>query len=695
MSTIGEIYVVIKGDNTPLKKSVKESTSLIDDMMGTMGKGMAAGAIAAGALALAIKGIQFNAAAEQAQVSFGVMLGSADAARVALKQLKDYADKTPMQFKDVRDATQILLQFGLTINKAIPIMKMLGDVSGGDAQKLNSLALAFGQASSAGRLMGQELLQFINAGFNPLLEISKQTGESMRELKDRMAAGGISIAEVEGAFKRATSEGGQFYGMLDAQSKTLTGSFSTLTDAFDSFLGMATGALSKPITELFVELTKWLNNMAPVFQVVGFALSGIVKTLTMALKIFNVVTDSIKWIYDAGVKILETLGLVKQLGEEQNKNDETRIKNLEKIKDLTDPKNLQAGFEAERLRGQALQKLAIQQSKAREEELKGLAVLRDAGILNAKQYLESKMKVQQKVIDGITEEVKKTGQITEAQELEVEKRKAIMQSYADQIVAIDNNSQAAIEKRRAESFKVQEDLHKAFVLMVEESNASVLAETEANAAAQQKAAEDSLESWDGFYKSQQDSIKTNQEMAIQFMGILKGGFADAFTSLGEAIVKQQDVWGALGKAGIRAISGIIRAIGDQLTAMAAADTVKAIAALFSPLTAPFAPGLFAAAGIEAAGAAAAYTTAGIVGNSYAMGTDFVSTSGTKLVGEMGPELVQLPQGAKVFSNARTESILDKEKSISVVNNYYSPESINAVEADRLARRAAREMRLAF
>ena len=68
---------------------------------------------------------------------------------------------------------------------------MLGDVSQGNKERFDSLTLAFAQVGSAGKLSGQDLLQFVNAGFNPLNEISKMTGESMAELKERMSAGGV------------------------------------------------------------------------------------------------------------------------------------------------------------------------------------------------------------------------------------------------------------------------------------------------------------------------------------------------------------------------------------------------------------------------------------------------------------------------------------------------------------------------
>ncbi|TAE87609.1 MAG: hypothetical protein EAZ81_13840 [Verrucomicrobia bacterium] len=97
---------------------------------------------------------------------------------------------------------------------------MLGDVSMGNAERFSSLATAFAQTTAAGRLMGQEVLQFVNAGFNPLAQIAKDTGRSMADLKKEMEDGKISVDMVRQAFVKATSEGGLFFKAIDKGSAT-------------------------------------------------------------------------------------------------------------------------------------------------------------------------------------------------------------------------------------------------------------------------------------------------------------------------------------------------------------------------------------------------------------------------------------------------------------------------------------------
>lgn len=193
-----------------------------------------------------VKGSFMKAAdMEQVQISFGVMLGSDAAGNDMIKQLEQRAAKTSFEMPSLTAAAQKLLQFDVAAESILPTLDMLGDISGGNAQKLDSLALAFGQMASTGRLMGGELLQMINAGFNPLQEISKRTGKDIKTLKKEMEMGDIDAETVIQAFRDATSEGGRFYGMMAKQSKSAVGLMSTLRDAW----GLNMLAFGQPVME--------------------------------------------------------------------------------------------------------------------------------------------------------------------------------------------------------------------------------------------------------------------------------------------------------------------------------------------------------------------------------------------------------------------------------------------------------------
>ena len=193
-------------------------------------------AIGAGLSYLAKTGIDAAMSMESLTAQFTVMTGSAERANAVLSEIADFAAKTPFTKLGLADAGKTLMAFGIEGQKIVPTLRMLGDVAGADQNKLKSLALVFGQIQSTGRLMGQDLLQLINQGFNPLNVISEQTGISMAKLKDAMAQGAISADMVTAAFQAATSEGGLFFGNLEAQSQTLQGRLSTLQDNFQTAL---------------------------------------------------------------------------------------------------------------------------------------------------------------------------------------------------------------------------------------------------------------------------------------------------------------------------------------------------------------------------------------------------------------------------------------------------------------------------
>lgn len=168
--------------------------------------------------------------AENSAISFEVLLGSSEKATDMLGKITEMAAKTPFEKMDLQNAAQQMLNFGVAENQVLGYMKQLGDIAAGDKQRFQSLALVFGQVSSAGKLSGQDLLQFINAGFNPLKELADMTGESYASLQDKMSKGLITTDMVAKAMNKATSEGGKFYQMMDKMSATTGGRISSVID---------------------------------------------------------------------------------------------------------------------------------------------------------------------------------------------------------------------------------------------------------------------------------------------------------------------------------------------------------------------------------------------------------------------------------------------------------------------------------
>lgn len=274
MAEGGEVKYRVTADTASLKKSLDDANKSVDKVAKTSEQTGKTGAAAFDKIklaALALKaavvattgklltsGIQYNAQMESYQASFETMLGSQEAAIKKLEELRTMAAETPFELSDLASATQTLLSFGVEVDKVSGYMEMLGDVSQGNRDRFNSLTLAFAQVSSAGKLTGQDLLQMVNAGFNPLQEMTVMTGKSMSELRDEMSKGSISADDVAAAFQHATSEGGRFYNAMEKQSKTMSGQLSTLRDNASMLLGSLTQGASNFISRTVLPA---LNNM--------------------------------------------------------------------------------------------------------------------------------------------------------------------------------------------------------------------------------------------------------------------------------------------------------------------------------------------------------------------------------------------------------------------------------------------------
>lgn len=252
-------------------------------------------------------GVSYNSEMEQYTTSFTTMLGDQAKAQQLVNDLKREAAATPFGMGDLAKNTQTLLAFGISAEEAQVRLKQLGDISQGDSQKLESLTLAFAQVSSAGKLTGQDLLQMINAGFNPLEEISRQTGKSIGELKEEMSQGAISADMIAGAFASATAEGGRFYGAMEAQSKTFTGQLSTLEDGVANLKGLLAGGLTSALAGSVLPMVNgWVDALTEAFENDGA--QGLITALQSVLQeALTFISDQLPTVMDTGLKIVTAL----------------------------------------------------------------------------------------------------------------------------------------------------------------------------------------------------------------------------------------------------------------------------------------------------------------------------------------------------------------------------------------------------
>lgn len=276
----------ITGDATGFDRAIKDaekSAGNFQKTIGDMGKKLSSAGMslqsagkkitmATTAFAgIAAIGVKYNATMETYATSFEVMTGSAEKAAEVVDELKDIAASTPFEMPELAETTQLLMNYGSTADDALDKMQMLGDISQGSAEKMNRIATAYGQMSSAGKVSLEDVKQMIEAGFNPLQEISESTGESMESLYDRISAGTISVDEITASMQRSTSEGGRYFQSMEKQSQTFSGQMSTLKDNVQGLLGNVTsGIFEKLAQDVLPKINEVLTTVNTAFEEGGF-----------------------------------------------------------------------------------------------------------------------------------------------------------------------------------------------------------------------------------------------------------------------------------------------------------------------------------------------------------------------------------------------------------------------------------------
>lgn len=247
---------------------------------------------------------------ESYEVSLEAMLSSKEKADAMLGTFREMAATTPLTLGALAGGAKTMLGFGLASESVVPHLKAIGDISGGNAEKFSSLVLSFSQMSSVGKLMGQDLLQMINAGFNPLEEISRKTGKSIGVLKEEMSKGAITSKMVQDAFISVTQEGGRFNGMLEKQGQGLMGLQAQFQGAWETMLnniGQGQEGVIQNGYKLAIDLVKNYEKVGQVLAGIVIAV-GAYKAALIACNVVESVSLSIKAAHTLALRA-QALGL--------------------------------------------------------------------------------------------------------------------------------------------------------------------------------------------------------------------------------------------------------------------------------------------------------------------------------------------------------------------------------------------------
>lgn len=308
----GTLIFETKLDTKGLRYGLKSVDDKLKGLQKTATLGL--GAIASGLIAAGTAGVKFNAQMEQYTATFETFTGSAEEATKTMDRLLELGASTPFETTDLADATQLLMAYGFTADEAVNSLTMLGDASQGNAEKLTSIATGFARMKSSGKVTLEYLNLMIENGFNPLNQVAEDTGMTMAEVYDAISAGEITFEQVQSAMEKMTSEGGQYFGLMEKQSQTLNGRLSTLSDTVQMKLGEAFQVVSDKITELLpnviefvenIDVTQATNSIIALAGALGSVLT-VVTAIRGVIKLFNIIT----FIQSAGglATIISTIG---------------------------------------------------------------------------------------------------------------------------------------------------------------------------------------------------------------------------------------------------------------------------------------------------------------------------------------------------------------------------------------------------
>lgn len=227
---------------------------------------------------------------EQLTISFETFLGSAEKAKQVIGDLKQFEASTPFEAEQVNQAGRALLAFGFSTEELIPTLRAVGDVAAGTGKDFNELVLIYGKAKAQGLIQGEELNQLAEAGIPIYAELGKVLGVAESKIRKMGEEGKISFNDLEKVFQNLTGEGGRFNNLMEKQSKSLGGLYSTLKSQVMGFLAQVGTAIAPLLKEL---LTVFINIGEHVGKVVIPVLKGFVDRQMALLRGFKSLSEAV------------------------------------------------------------------------------------------------------------------------------------------------------------------------------------------------------------------------------------------------------------------------------------------------------------------------------------------------------------------------------------------------------------------
>lgn len=211
---------------------------------------------------------------EQTEIAFNTMLQSREKGNALMQEMVELAKNTPMQFSEVSQGAKQLLAYQVEAEKLTETLSMLGDISSGLGVPMSRLILVYGQVRAKGRLMGDDLRQFTEAGVPMIAMIAKNMGIAQSAVADMVSEGKVGFKEVEKVLEQLTSQGGLFYNMMEEQSKTIPGQIAKLEDEIEQMFN----SIGKDSQGLVTSIISGASSIVENYDSIGKSLGVLIGT---------------------------------------------------------------------------------------------------------------------------------------------------------------------------------------------------------------------------------------------------------------------------------------------------------------------------------------------------------------------------------------------------------------------------------
>jgi tape measure domain-containing protein len=256
---LGKAWIRVRGDSSGLKNDLTnakgETEKAVGQMSATVGSLVAPFLAAAASLTTLRRALMASGQFEQTTIAFDTMLGSAEETRKTLASLTDFAAKTPFEMPEILQAARGLIQFGERGDDLMRTLNMLGNAASGTSTPFGFLALVFNQVRGVGKLLTQDFRQLSTRGILSLQDIAKYYKVTTQEAQKMLSAGKISFEDLKKIIESLSMAGGRFANLMEKQSKSLLGLWSTWKDALGimtRYLGDTVAPAAKNVLTIMI-----------------------------------------------------------------------------------------------------------------------------------------------------------------------------------------------------------------------------------------------------------------------------------------------------------------------------------------------------------------------------------------------------------------------------------------------------------